>query len=46
MRYYEATSVIAASPEAVWSVLSDGPGWTTWDSGVILLRAASCWAKR
>jgi uncharacterized protein YndB with AHSA1/START domain len=34
MRYYEATSVIAASAEAVWSVLTDGPGWATWDSGV------------
>ena len=34
MRYYEATSTIAASPEAVWSVLSDGAGWPGWDSGV------------
>jgi uncharacterized protein YndB with AHSA1/START domain len=34
MRYYEATSVIAASPEAVWAVLSDGAGWADWDSGV------------
>jgi hypothetical protein len=34
MRYYEATSVIAASAEAVWAVLSDGPGWAIWDSGV------------
>jgi hypothetical protein len=34
MRYYEATSVINASPEAVWSVLSDGAGWSGWDSGV------------
>jgi hypothetical protein len=29
MRYYEATSLIATSPEAVWAVLSDGPGWAT-----------------
>ena len=34
MRYYEATSVIAADAEAVWAVLIDGPGWATWDSGV------------
>jgi uncharacterized protein YndB with AHSA1/START domain len=34
MRYYEATSVIAARPEAVWTVLSDGAGWPAWDSGV------------
>jgi uncharacterized protein YndB with AHSA1/START domain len=34
MRYYEATSAIAASPERVWAVLSDGAAWPTWDSGV------------
>ena len=34
MRYYEATSAIAASPEAVWAVLSDGASWPSWDSGV------------
>jgi uncharacterized protein YndB with AHSA1/START domain len=34
MRYYEASSVIAASPEAVWAVLSDGANWAAWDSGV------------
>ena len=34
MRYYEARSTIAASPEAVWAVLSDGAGWAAWDSGV------------
>ena len=34
MRYYEATSTISASPEAVWAVLSDGASWPSWDSGV------------
>jgi uncharacterized protein YndB with AHSA1/START domain len=34
MRYYEATSVIAARPEAVWAVLRDGAGWPAWDSGI------------
>ncbi|HEX6510191.1 MAG TPA: SRPBCC domain-containing protein, partial [Chloroflexota bacterium] len=34
MRYYEATSDIAASPESVWAVLVDGTNWTSWDSGV------------
>jgi hypothetical protein len=34
MRYFEATSTIAASPEAVWAVLSDGTAWPSWDSGV------------
>ena len=34
MRYYEATSTIAASAEAVWDVLTDGASWPSWDSGV------------
>ena len=34
MRHYEATSTIAASPEAVWAVLSDAASWPSWDSGV------------
>jgi len=34
MRYYEARSMIASSPEAVWAVLTDGAAWPSWDSGV------------
>ena len=34
MRYYEARSTIAATPEAVWAVLCDGTAWASWDSGV------------
>ncbi len=34
MRCYEASSTILASPESVWAVLSDGAGWSTWDSGI------------
>jgi len=34
MRFFEARSTIAASPEAVWSVLVDGDSWPQWDSGV------------
>jgi hypothetical protein len=40
MRYYEATSTITASPEAVWSVLSNGAGWPGWDSGVDAVEGA------
>ena len=40
MRYYEAMSVIAASPEAVWSVLADGADWPKWDSGVDAVEGA------
>lgn len=34
MRYYEAASKVEASPDAVWAVLTDGAGWSRWDSGV------------
>jgi len=34
VRYYEASSTIASSPEAVWAVLTDGAAWPSWDSGV------------
>jgi hypothetical protein len=34
MRFFESTADIAASPEAVWSVLTDGAAWSSWDSGV------------
>lgn len=34
MRYYEANALIEASPDAVWAILTDAPGYTKWDSGV------------
>ncbi len=34
MKAYDATSTIAASPEALWAILTDAPGYTKWDSGV------------
>ena len=34
MRGFEASSVIDASPAAIWAVLTDGAGWTGWDSAV------------
>ncbi len=37
MRGFEARSVIKADPAAIWSVLTDGAGWTTWDSAVVRL---------
>jgi uncharacterized protein YndB with AHSA1/START domain len=33
MRYYEASSMIASSPEAVWAGLTDGAALPSWDSG-------------
>jgi hypothetical protein len=37
MRGFEASSLIDASPSAIWSVLTDGRGWTSWDSAVTRL---------
>lgn len=34
MEFYEASSTINATPEKVWEVLTDGPGFTSWDSGI------------
>jgi uncharacterized protein YndB with AHSA1/START domain len=34
MRSYEASTVIEASPEQVWPVLTDTAAWPDWDSGV------------
>ena len=33
MRYYEASPMIASSPEALRAVLTDGAAWPSWDSG-------------
>ena len=34
MKYFEAESTIAASPERVWSVPTDGEHFPDWDSGI------------
>ena len=34
MKFYEVTQMINASPEAVWEVMSNGPGFVEWDSGI------------
>jgi uncharacterized protein YndB with AHSA1/START domain len=33
-RFFESSADVAAPPDAVWSVLTDGAGWSGWDSGV------------
>jgi hypothetical protein len=35
MRFYQASSTIEASPEAIWAILTDAPRYTDWDSGVV-----------
>ena len=34
MRAYEAGTVINATPDRVWSILTDAPGWSNWESGI------------
>jgi hypothetical protein len=35
MKSYLASAAIAASPEEIWAILTDGPGLSTWQSGVV-----------
>ena len=35
MKSYEASSTIAAAPDAIWAILTDGDSYPDWDSGVI-----------
>ena len=35
MKSYEASSTIAAPPDAVWEVLTDASAYPDWDSGVV-----------
>jgi len=46
MKFYEAAATIEASPEVVWSVLKDGPTYSTWDSGVERVEGSIASGKR
>jgi hypothetical protein len=35
MKSYQASATIAASPEEIWAILTDAPGLSTWQSGVV-----------
>jgi hypothetical protein len=35
MKFYEASSTIRATPEAIWDILTDAPAYTSWDNGVV-----------
>ena len=35
MKYYEANAKIQATPEAIWALLTDAPGYAGWDNGVV-----------
>lgn len=34
MKAYDATALIEAGPEAIWTILTDAPAYSHWDSGV------------
>lgn len=40
MRIHQVTRAITASPAAVWAILTDSSGYTTWDSGVTQVEGA------
>jgi hypothetical protein len=35
MKFYEASSTIRATPDAIWDILTDGPSYSAWDNGVV-----------
>jgi hypothetical protein len=35
MRSYESSAEIAASPDAIWGILVDGPRYAYWENGVV-----------
>jgi hypothetical protein len=35
MRTFEASSTIEADPDTIWSILTDAPHYSEWDSGVV-----------
>ena len=35
MKFYETKTTINATPEQIWPIMSDGPGFTSWDSSVV-----------
>ena len=35
MKFYDADAVIHADPDRIWQILTDAPGYTAWDSGVV-----------
>jgi hypothetical protein len=35
MKYFSASTNIKASKETIWKILTDAPGYPTWDPGVI-----------
>jgi hypothetical protein len=34
VKHYEAITTIHATPEKIWAILTDAPGYSAWDSGV------------
>ena len=34
MKYYEVSATVSASPDAIWTILTDAPSYSAWDSGV------------
>ena len=35
MKFYESSSTIRATPDAIWEILTDAPAYAGWDNGVV-----------
>ena len=35
MKSFDASSIINAAPDRIWAILTDGPHYPDWDSGVL-----------
>ena len=46
MKAYDAAAEIKASPEAIWAILTDAPGYQVWDSGVERVEGSIAPARR
>jgi hypothetical protein len=46
MKEYTSTSIIGASPEAVWGILTDGGGYREWNPEIIRLDGRIALAQR
>ena len=46
MKSYEASATIDATPDEIWSVLTDGASYTSWDSAVTRLEGTIAPAEK
>jgi hypothetical protein len=43
---YRASAVIQAEPDEIWAILTDAPGYSHWDSGVVRIEGTIAGGER